>query len=91
MPYSKYSSHSDISCNDAEYMKNKIIDIVADRNSSTNSFKKQDKPWNNYLNRYQMKTDKFYKLASQDLKKSDVNRIANNMEDSSDSDFDYNS
>ena len=38
-----------------------------------------------------MNTNKFYKLASQALKKSDLNRIMNKMEESSDSDSDSDS
>ena len=38
-----------------------------------------------------MNTNKFYKLTSQALKKSDLNRIMKKMEESFDSDSDYDS
>ena len=38
---------------------------------------KKDKSWKKEIKKEQMKTDKFYKLVSQALKKSDLNRIAN--------------
>ena len=91
MPYSKYSSHSDSSCNDAEYKKNRISGSVDDRDSVAKSFKKQEKYWKKELKRSQMKTDNFYKLISQPINKSDLNRIMKKMEDSSDSESNSNS
>ena len=52
IPYYKYSSHSESSWNDVEYMKKKIIGSIADRDSVTKSFKKQEKTWKNDLKRY---------------------------------------
>ena len=91
MPYYKYYSHSDSSCNDVEYTKKNIRGSIADHNSVTRSFKNQETSWKKEIKRAHMNTNKFYKKLSQDLKKSELKRIAKNMEDSSDSDSDSDS
>ena len=85
VPQYNYYSNSDSSWNDVEYPKKNISVSVTDRDSVTKSSKKQDKHWKKELKRYQMKTEKFYKLVSQYLKKSDLKRNSKIMEDSSDS------
>ena len=72
-------------------MKKKISGSVTDRNLFTKSFKKQQKYWKKEIKKYHMETDKFYKLAPQALKNSDLNIISKKMEDSYDSDSDSHS
>ena len=87
--YSKYSSHSDNSCNDAEYMKKKINGRVSEHDSVTKSFEKQDLSCFSKLKRAHMKTKRIYKLASRAFNKSDLKIISEKMEDSSDSISNY--
>ena len=51
MTYSKYSSHYESSCNDAEYNENNIISSITERDYVTKRFKKQEKYWDNNLRR----------------------------------------
>ena len=83
--YSKWYSHYNSSCNDAEYTKKKFSGSVSDRDTITKSFKKQDKHCKKELRRVQMNTDKFKKIAYKDLKKSDLKKIAKKMKDSTES------
>ena len=72
-------------------MKKNIRGSFDDHNSITKSFKKQEKSYKKDLKREQINNDNFYKLASQALKKIDLNIIINNVEDSSYSDSNYDS
>ena len=91
VPYSQYFSHSNSSFNAVEYTTKNISVSVADRNYVTMIFKKQEKSWKKELKRDQMKNYKFYKLASQYFKKSDLKIIANSMEEPSKSHSDFDS
>ena len=55
---------------------------------TTKSFKKQENSWKKELKRVQKKTEKFFKLASKPLEKSDLKKITSKMDDSSNSNSD---
>ena len=85
MLYSKYSPHSDSSFNYVEYTNKIFSKSVADRDTITKSFNKQENSWKKELKSFQTKTNKFYRLVSKAIKNSDLKRIARKTEDSSDS------
>ena len=61
---------------------------IADRDYVTNSFKKQEKYRKKDIKRPHMNTERFYKLASKALKKSDIKITAKKTEDSYASNYD---